>query len=74
MNFARITARGQTTIPKAIRKAARLQEGDVLAFEVAGDHVVVRKLTARGDEYRRSVENSLGEWSMAEDEKAFGDL
>jgi hypothetical protein len=31
-------------------------------------------VTARGDEYRRSVENSLGEWSMAEDEKAFGDL
>ncbi len=74
MNFAKITARGQTTIPKAIRKAARLKEGDVLAFKVAGDHLVVRKVPAPGDEYLRSAEGTLGEWSMAEDEKAFGDL
>lgn len=74
MDFAKITARGQTTIPKAIRKAARLKEGDVIAFELADDHVVLRKVAAGGDAYLRSVEQTLGEWASAEDEEAWRGL
>ena len=33
MNLSKITARGQTTIPKKIRDEAGLIEGDILAFE-----------------------------------------
>ena len=51
MELAKITARGQTTIPKSIREAANLDEGDVIAFEIEGDHLLVHKVTPRQDDY-----------------------
>lgn len=39
---ARITSKGQVTIPKAVRQALRITEGDSLIFEVKGDEVRVR--------------------------------
>lgn len=74
MQFAKITARGQTTIPKGIRDAADLHEGDVIAFEVAGDHVVVRKVAVGRDDYLRGFGEALTEWASPEDEAAWRDL
>ena len=51
MDTARITSGGQATIPKPIRDAAGLAEGDVIAFEIEGDHVVVRKVDSGADGY-----------------------
>ena len=39
METAKITIKGQTTIPASIRKAVHLKAGDLLAFEVEGDHL-----------------------------------
>lgn len=36
-----ITAKGQTTVPKAIRQALGVKEGDEIAFRVEGDRVTV---------------------------------
>ena len=74
MELAKITARGQTTIPKRIRTAANLDEGDVIAFEVSGDHLVVRKVTPVQDDYLRGLSEVLGEWASSEDEVAWRDL
>ena len=74
MELSRITARGQTTIPKRIREAANLREGDVLAFEVEGDHLAVRKVTPSRDEYLHGISEGLGEWTSPEDEAAWRDL
>lgn len=74
MKFARITARGQTTIPKSVRKAADLQEGDVVAFEVEGDRVVLRKVSTEQDAYLRGLGETMGEWTSPEDEAAWRDL
>ena len=74
MDIAKITARGQTTIPKGIREAANLREGDTLAFEVEGDHVVIRKVTSRRDDYMHGLSEVLGEWVSSEDEEAWRDL
>ncbi len=76
MEFSRITARGQTTIPKRVREAANLREGDVLAFEVEGDHLAVRKVGARvgGDAYLLGFSETLEEWASSEDEEAWRDL
>ena len=63
MELAKITARGQTTIPKSIRTAANLSEGDVIAFEVRSDHLDLRGLS-----------QILGEWTSPEDEAAWRDL
>ena len=51
MDLAKITARGQTTIPKNVREAANLCEGDMLSFEIEGDHLVVRKVAPDRDDY-----------------------
>lgn len=74
MNFAKITARGQTTIPKKICDAANLHEGDVIAFDVEGDRVIVRKVVGGQNDYLRGLSESMGEWASPEDEAAWRDL
>ena len=44
MNKAKITFKGQVTIPKEIREALTIQEGDSVIFEVEGDHAVLKPL------------------------------
>lgn len=74
MDFAKITARGQTTIPKSIREAANLREGDVIAFEVEDDHLRVYKVAPSRDEYLHSLASTMSEWASSEDEAAWRDL
>lgn len=45
MNIARITTKGQVTLPKAVRERLGAKRGDLLAFELAeGDRMVIRTL------------------------------
>ncbi len=43
MPQAKITSKGQVTIPAEVRKALGLKQGDMLAFEVQAEYAVVRK-------------------------------
>ena len=43
MIHSRITSKAQTTIPKAVRTALSLREGDDVSYEIDGDHVVLRR-------------------------------
>ena len=74
MEFAKITARGQTTIPKSIREAADLREGDVIAFEIEGNRLVAHKVTPGQDDYLRGLSEVLSEWVSPDDEEAWRDL
>ena len=74
MACARITAQGQTTIPKAVRDAVHLEEGDLLSFEVEGDHLVVRKVAPTDNHYLQGLSGTLTEWTSPEDEEAWRDL
>ena len=74
MEFSRISARGQTTIPKRIRDAAKLRPGDVIAFQVEGEHLLVRKVTERQDDYLQALSEVMSEWSSPEDDEAWRDL
>ncbi len=74
MKLAKITARGQTTIPKRIREAANLSECDVIAFEIEGNHLLVHKVTPGQDDYLQGLSEVLGEWISAEDEEAWRHL
>ena len=74
MELAKITARGQTTIPKKIREAAGLREGDVIAFEIEDDRLLVRKVVTGRDEYLHGLAETMGEWLSSEDEEAWRDL
>ena len=74
MQLAKISARGRLTIPKSVREAVSLGAGDVIAFEIEGDHVVVRKVNEGKSDYLGDFPQVLSEWSSPEDEEAWGDL
>jgi len=46
-NITTVTAKGQVTIPKAIREALGITAGDQLLFAVDGDRAVVTPLPRR---------------------------
>ncbi|MYE11908.1 MAG: AbrB/MazE/SpoVT family DNA-binding domain-containing protein [Gammaproteobacteria bacterium] len=73
MELARITSRRQTTIPKRNRERANLHAGDVIAFEIDGTHVVLRKVSGRGT-YLQGLSEGMTEWASPEDEEAWRDL
>ena len=72
--LATITAKGQVTIPKAIREAHALRQGDQLRWDLDDDGVRVRLVTPLDLTYLRGVEAGLQEWASPEDEEAFADL
>lgn len=43
MPVAKVTSKGQVTIPVGVRRSLGVKEGDLLAFEVQADYVVVRR-------------------------------
>ncbi|HEV2817063.1 MAG TPA: type II toxin-antitoxin system PrlF family antitoxin [Allosphingosinicella sp.] len=59
MIVGRITAKAQTTIPRAVRLALGVKPGDQIAYEIEGDHVVMRRV---GDPSDRPFA-SFSEWA-----------
>ena len=57
---ARITSKGQITVPKAVRDHLGVREGDVLAFQFAGDQVLIVPVR------RRSLLDFRGRFTVAE--------
>jgi AbrB family looped-hinge helix DNA binding protein len=74
MDISRLSSKGQMTIPKRIREVAGLAEGDVVAFVMDADRIVLRKLPSERDPYLAGIEESLTEWNSAEDEHAWRNL
>jgi antitoxin PrlF len=73
--IAKVTAKGQTTIPQEIRAMLKVKPGDLIAWEAADDGSVhVRRVQPIDLEYLRAVEGTLTEWASAEDEEAYRDL
>ncbi len=72
---ARVTSKGQTTIPRDVRDALHVTPGDLLAWEVGDDGVAtVRRVQLIDLEYLRALESTLGEWAGQADEEAYRDL
>ena len=71
---ATLTAKGQVTVPKAVRKALGLRQGDQLSWEMEEGSVRVRAITPLDVTYLRSLEGQLSEWSSSADQEAFQDL
>ncbi|MEA3045372.1 MAG: hypothetical protein QOH47_3210 [Sphingomonadales bacterium] len=58
MIVGRITAKAQTTIPRAVRLALGVKPGDEIAYEIEGDRVVMRRV---GDPFDKPFAN-FSEW------------
>lgn len=72
---AKITAKGQTTIPQDVRAAMRVSAGDLIAWEVGSDGTAtVRRVLPMDIEYLRAVEGTLSEWSGSADDEAYRGL
>lgn len=74
MELARISSKGQMTLPKRVREAAHLAAGDLVTFVLDGDKVSIHKVAPGGDEYLRAIQDTLGEWNSPEDEEAWRGL
>ena len=72
---AKITAKGQTTIPQAVRAALHVVPGDLIAWEVDADGTAtVRRVLPMDIEYLRAIEGTLSEWAGPADEEAYREL
>lgn len=60
---SRLTAKGQTTIPKSVRESLELTEGDSISFELRDGEAVLRKVRVMDLEWAGSVEATLTEWN-----------
>ncbi len=74
MELARVTAKGQATIPKRIRDAAQIREGDMLEFAYENHRIVVRRVERPNDMELAALQATLSEWSSPADEEAWRDL
>lgn len=73
--IAKVTAKGQTTVPHEVRTAMNVGPGDFLVWEVGPDGIArVRRAQALDFEYARAVEAGLVEWSSREDNEAYREL
>ena len=71
---AKLTSKGQTTIPREVRDKLALRPGDVIVFEIEGDVVRLRKVEPLDLGYLRAVQTTLCEWESPEDAEAYDDL
>ena len=44
MQQAKVTYKGQITIPKAVRDALNIEEGDSVTLQIEGDHAILKPL------------------------------
>lgn len=73
MDTARVSSKGQVTIPMRVRRAVGIDEGDVLVFTVgAQGKVTLERLNS--DEELDALSATFGEWGSAEDDEAYRDL
>lgn len=73
--LAKITSKGQTTIPQSVRTALGLAPGDSIVWEVGDDGVArVRRAAPLDVEYLRALEGTLHEWASEADEAAYREL
>jgi AbrB family looped-hinge helix DNA binding protein len=75
MELARVTAKGQATIPKRIREAAQIREGDMLAFDLdSNNRITIKRIEPAVDLELSALQNTMSEWNSPQDEEAWRDL
>jgi len=72
---AKITAKGQTTVPLPIREALHIQPGDRVIWEITAEGLAtMRRVEAPADADLAEIEATLTEWAGPADEAAYRDL
>jgi antitoxin PrlF len=63
----RITAKSQTTIPRAVRLALGIKPGDSVAYEIKGNKVVMKRLPTDASDMFVNNFSTFTEWSTEAD-------
>ena len=71
---SKLTKKYQATIPEPVRRLLHLKAGDVVAFDIEGGDVRLRKARPMDAAFIRSLEGTLDEWTSEADEEAYRDL
>ena len=71
MITSKITSKAQTTIPRSVREALRVREGDEIVYKIERGRVIVTK-AARGA--NEDPFATFGEWDSENDRRVYGDL
>lgn len=74
MYLSKMTQKYQATVPQEIRKILGLHQGDLLAFDIVEEKVILKKARPLDLEFTRALENTLSEWDSLEDDRAYRDL
>ena len=70
MILGKITAKAQTTIPRAVRLALGLKPGDAVVWEIEGDQVVMSRALKSVDAFVGNFD-AFTEWASDADCQAF---
>ncbi len=68
-----LTSKAQTTVPRPVRQALSLAPGDAIAYEIAGDTVVIRRARRDGPMADPEAFALFTEWDSEEDRRDWGD-
>jgi antitoxin PrlF len=68
---SKLTSKAQTTIPRPVRTAMHLKEGDEIVYVIEGDRVI---LTRAATEVTDDTCATFGEWNTEADRRAYADL
>ena len=74
MHTSKLLSKGQVTIPANIRKFMGIVPGDMVAYEIQGKTLKLKKVESFDSAYRAAISEILEEWNSPEDEEAFNDL
>lgn len=73
--LAKISSKGQVTIPADVRKKMHLEIGDTIVWETSDDgRIWVRRIEPLDVDYLTAVSGTLSEWNSTEDDEAYRDL
>jgi len=73
--LAKLSSKGQVTVPAKVRQAMHLNAGDTLAWDIQADgKVSVRRVEPIDIDYLSAVNGTLSEWNSAADDEAYADL
>jgi antitoxin PrlF len=73
--YAKMSSKGQVTVPADIRRALNVSQGDTLVWETTSQgQVIVKRVEPLDLDYLAAMSGTLSEWNSVEDDEAFRDL
>ncbi len=73
-HIAKVTSKGQATIPRAIRKQLGIEPGDSVLYSVDGGSVTLHRAGNLDPGFLKLATESFTDWNSPEAEDAFGEL